>query len=179
MSRSPYLGWLFLAVWATWLFAFSGYLTQFAWLGAWAPDLGLALFVALAARVSVHDIGKLALCMGLARAAVTVDPPAAVLASALFAGGVLRVARSAVQVESPPIAAGLALALTLVQAAWLQAVHARLAPTFGSGVGVELAWRGAITTALAAGLLGGLLAHLPGVQGLMRRKTWAVGASYR
>ena len=180
MNRSAYFNWLLLCVWAAWLCAFSGYMMQFAWPGIWAPDLGVALFVALAARLPVHEIAKLAVCMGLARVAVTVDAPAGVLAAALVLGGALRIARSAVQVESPVIAAALAFLACASQSTWLEFVHLH-------GVHISgfepphpgVAWRAALTTAVVAGLLGGVLVNLPGVAGLTRRKSWAASASYR
>ncbi len=180
MNRSTYFGWLFLAVWAAWLFAFSGYLAQFGWPGRWAPDLGLVLFVALAARLPVSDIAKLALCMGLARASVSIDSPAAVLAAALSLGAVLRVGRAGIQVENPAIGAGLAFLLCIAQSAWLEVVQQRTRQVpIANWNDIELAWRAGISTALATALLGGVLANLPGLGSLIRRKTWAVGASLR
>ncbi len=180
MNRTNYFGWLFLAVWAVWLCAFSGYLVQFAGLGHWAPQFQTALFVALAARIPVSDIPKLALTMGLARVAVSIDTPAAVLASALSIGLVLRLARSAIQVESPVIAATLAFLACTLESAWLEAVHLRTQAALASDWNsVQLAWPAGITTAIATAAFGGVLANLPGLGNLIRRKTWAVGASLR
>jgi len=180
VNRSSYLGWLFLAVWAAWLSALSGHLAQFSWLGPWAPDLELALFVALAARAQASDIAKFALCLGLARAAVSIDPPAAVLAAALGTGALLRIARGGVQVDNPVIAAGLACTACIARGAWLEAVHFHTrAASIVEWTHVEVAWRAGISTGAATALLGGVLASLPGLGSLSRRKTWAVGASLR
>lgn len=180
MNRTPYFAWIFLAVWATWLCAFTGYLTQFAGMPRWAPQLELALFVAVAARIPVQDIGRLALVVGLARVAVSIDSSAAVLAAALSFGILMRVARSAFQLESPVIAGGLAGLLCVLQAAWLQIVHLHTQGALAAGsLSVSLSWRAALSTALVTALLGGVLAHLPGMGQLIRRKTWAVGASLR
>ena len=180
MNHSAYFGWLFLSVWAAWLCALSGFLVQFGWPGPWAPDLCTAFFVALAARAPVSDIAKIAVCLGLARASVSIDTPAAVLAAALAVGGVLRIARSAVQMENLVIASALAFVLCVSQAAWLELVHLRThAVLVASWSDVEIAWRSGISTALSTALLGGVLANLPGLGSILRRKTWAVGASLR
>jgi hypothetical protein len=177
---SNFFAWLFLAVWATWLCALSGYLAQFSWLGRWAPQLQTALFVALAARVHVSLIPKLALTIGLARVAVSIDTPAAVLAAALSAGVLLRIARSVVQVESPVISGSLAFLLALLESAWFEFVHTQTrALLVEDRIVFDLAWRAGLSTAIATALLGVVLVNLPGVGSLIRRKTWAVGASLR
>ena len=180
MNRSHYFAWLLLCVWAVWLCAFSGYLVQFAGLGHWAPQLSIALFVALAARIPASEIPKLALAIGFARVAVSIDTPAAVLASALSLGVLLRLARTAIQVESPVISAALAFLACTLESAWLEAMHLRTEPTLSQGwSSVEFAWPAGITTALVTAVFGGVLANLPGLGNLIRRKSWAVGASLR
>lgn len=180
MNRPSAFHWLLLCVWGTWACAFSGYLAQFGWLGSAAPDFGIVLMVALAARTTPHEIAWVAVCLGVARAAVSVDPPAALLASSLIAGAVLRAARSMVPIESPPLTAGLAFALTLVQALWLQFVQLQRAASAGADeAGWDLPIGAALTTALAAVVIGGLCLRLPGLSRLAGRKTWVVGASSR
>jgi hypothetical protein len=180
VNRSTYFGWLFLAVWAAWLSALSGHLAQFGWLGRWAPDLGLSLFVALSARAQVSDIAKFAICFGLARASVSIDAPAAVLAAALGLGAALRLARTGVQVDHAVIAAALAFLLCIAQDAWLEFVHLRTRGVEIAGLGsIEYAWRAGLSSAIVTALFGGVLANLPGLRSLIRRKTWAVGASHR
>lgn len=180
MSRNPHLSWLLLCVWGAWAVALSGYLVQFTWLDRWSPDLGLALLVALAARTSVHDIAKLAICLGLARAAVSVDAPAAVLAASLACGGLLRVGRSVVQIESPLLAGLAAAALCVAQSTWLEFVHAqgaRSGQTEPAALSLGLA--AGVATGVVCALFGGVLARLPGLGQLARRKSWVVGASLR
>lgn len=180
MNRPTAFHWLLLCVWGTWACAFSGYLAQFGWLGSAAPDLGIALMVALAARTTPHEIAWVAVCLGISRASVSVDPPAALLAASLVGGALLRGARSMVPIESPPLTAGLAFALTLGQGVWLQFVQLQRAATAGAGeVGLDLPIGAALTTALAAVLVGGFCLRLPGLSRLAGRKTWVVGASSR
>ena len=180
MNRSHPFSWLLLFVWGAWASAITGYFVQFGSLGAWTPDLCLALLVALSARASVHDIAKLAICLGVARASVSVDAPAAVLASMLCCGALLRAARSMVQIESWLVAGAFAAALCVGQAAWLEFVHLGTSPELNAGfTDISLALGAGAATGVLTGLLGGLLANLPGLGRLARRKSWVVGASYR
>ena len=180
MNRSAYFAWLFLTVWAAWLCALSGYLTQFGWMGRWAPDLGTALFVALAGRAQVSDIAKFAVCLGIARASVSIDTPAAVLAAALGTGALLRIVRSGFQIDNPVLGAGLAFLIAALQAGWLELVHLRTHAVLAADWSdVHVAWRAGISTAIATALFSRVLINLPGLGNLMRRKTWAVGASLR
>jgi len=180
VSRNHYLSWLLLFVWGAWAGAISGYLVQFSWLGRWSPDLGLALLVALAARTSVHDIAKLAICLGLARASVSVDAPAAVLAASLVCGGLLRTGRSVAQIESPLLAGAAAAVLCVAQSAWLEFAHVKAASALDfEHAGISLWLRGGVATGVVCALLGGVLANLPGLGQLARRKAWVVGASLR
>lgn len=180
MSRSPYFSWLLLLVWGSWASAVTGCCVQFTGLGRWSPDLALALLVALAARTSVHDIAKLAICVGLARSAVSVDAPSAVIAATLTCGALLRVGRSVVQIENPLIAGAFAGALYTAQSAWLQFVHWNSLPGLRSEhAQVSLALAGAVSTGVVCALSGGVLANLPGLSQLSRRRSWVVGASLR
>lgn len=180
MTSGRELGWLLLALWATWLTALSGHWTQFAWLGRFTPELHTALFVALAARVPPGDIAKLAVCIGLGRVAVSIDPPAAVLAGALFSGALLRVARGTVQIESPVIAAGMAFLLCVAGSWWLELVQLETrAAAARPFVELVLGWRTGISTGVVTAAFAAVLARLPGLGSLVRRKAWAVGASSR
>lgn len=180
MRGSRLFAWVFLAVWGVWLAALSGHLSTFTWLGGGAPDLWCAMFVALGARVSLADCGKLALTLGLARAAVSVDPPAAVLAGALALGAVIWAVRGAVEIDNPVVAAAAAFVVVIANAAWGGFVHAATrAQLVAEEIDQPLPWGAAITTAIVTATLPGLLTRLPGVAPLGRRRAWAVGASHR
>lgn len=186
MNRATWLAWAMLGVWASALLGLQGTLARGS-LGAWTPDLALAVLVALAARIPVHELPKLGLAMAVARAAVSVDAPAAVLASSLAAVAIARGVRSVVEIDSAPLSASLAFALALAQSAWLELVHrVRLGPevqraldSAGESVSSASAWRMALSTAVCVALLGGALARLPGLSPLRKRKTWAVAGSSR
>lgn len=180
MKGAGILGWLLLAVWSTWLAALSGHWTQFAWSGRYSPDLWVALFAVLAARVPPSDIAKVAVCLGLARVAVSIDPPAVSLAGALALGALLRGARSAVQLDHPVIVGGTAFVAVVGFSAWSELAHQATRAAAVAGIAdPPLAWRGGIVTALVAATVGGVLVRLPGIAQIARRKTWAVGASVR
>jgi hypothetical protein len=179
MNRSHSFSWFLLFVWGAWANAISGYFVQFGWPGSWSPDLGLVLLVALAVRTSVHDIAKLAVCLGIARAAVSVDAPAAVLAASLVCGGFLRVARSMVQLENPLIVGTIAAALCLAQSTWLEHVHLQVAARSPAALaGTSWLLGAAVSSGLLTALFGGVFANLPGLGRLAKRKAWVVGASY-
>jgi len=152
------------------------------------PDVGLVLALALASRLPTSDLPWVGLCVGVARAALSVDPPAAVIAAYLGVVGVARAFRTVVEIKSPPASALLAFVLTLAVASWLGFVHTReAAAALGPSAALEVpiapvvfaAWRGALATALTAALFSAALAHLPGLSPLHRRRVWRVGASFR
>jgi hypothetical protein len=188
MSRAVLLPWLLLSVWAVWIFALQAALGRSPALGSigpWVPDVGLVLALALAARLPTRDLPWVGLCVGLARASLSVDPPAAVIAGYLGAVAVARAFRSVIEIKSPPAIGLLAFVLALGLAGWLGLVHAQRAAA-ALGPGAELAisvpggtWRGALATGITAALLSAALARLPGLTPLYRRKVWRAGASSR
>jgi hypothetical protein len=192
VSRAALLPWLLLTLWAVWIFALQAALGRspaLASIGPWVPDVGLVLALALAARLPTHDLPWVGLCVGLARASLSVDPPAAVIAGYLGAVAVARSFRSVVEIKSPPAIGLLAFLLALCLSGWLGLVHAqRAAKALGSGAALAVsispvhwggAWRGALATGLTAALLSAGLARLPGLSPLYRRKVWRAGASSR
>jgi hypothetical protein len=178
------LPWILLAVWSAWLHAVQG---LWAASSPWAPDLGAVLLIALAARVQARDLPLVGLAIAVGRLAVSVDPPAAVLAGVLGVTALVRGLRSAVEVGGPLPRTLLAGAATLLIAAWLSFVHdfhaAREAAFAAPGVSglssVSLSWRAALTAAGVSLALGPALARLPGLTPLRRRRGWQVAASGR
>lgn len=171
------LAWLLLAVWAAWLYALQGLVVHLGGAGslalgvppgAWVPDLGLVLMLALAAELPASRVPLAALTVAAARAAVGIDPPVAVLAGYLGAASAYAALRRVV-VESRRLrvlATGLA---SLALGAWLIAARAARLPDppppaelFPVGWYVP-----ALFTALAAVFPGALLLRLPGLGGLL------------
>ena len=183
MRGGNLLGWVLLCVWGAWLAALSGHWLQFSWAGRAAPDLWTALFLALGVRMPPADLARLAVALGPTPAAASIEPPAVSLAAALALGGLLRAARSAVQLDNGVVTGLFAFAAVLGLGAWSRFVHTT---THSAALGAipaqfepSLPWGAACTTAVVAVVCGGLFTRLPGVAPLSRRKTWAVGASYR
>ncbi len=184
MNRSSLLPWILLAVWSAWLHAAQG-----IWAGAspWAPDLGMVLLVALATRVQARDLPTTALAVALGRLALSVDPPAAVLAGVLGVAALVGGLRTAIEVGGPLPRALLAAAATVLLAAWLGFVHdlhaARQAVLVMPGLsalgGEAVGWRAALSSASVSLFLGPALACLPGLTPLKRRRGWQVAASGR
>lgn len=191
MTRAPLWPWLLLALWSAWLYGASGLVVARSGAGelaAWLPDLGLVLFVALGVRMPAEDLPRIALCVALGRLAVTIDPPAAVLAAFLLAALAVRAVRSVVElrgavartVTAGLFAQGLFVWLAFVQdrrAAIEAASRARAIPPewASDGAWSLAAWSSlppAVSTALCALVFGGALTRLPGLTPLRERKSW-------
>ncbi len=183
MSRVGWVAWVLLAVWSAWLHALQGVLGHVA-TGAWTPDLGLCLFVALAPRVAAADLPRAALLLALTRATFSVDPPVAIGAAYLAAGLATGSLRTVLDLRSAPFRTALALVLSVALSAWLGLAHdVRVADAL-QFAGQSAAWggRGAWSVALATGaaalVLAPLLARLPGLSPLLQRREWHIVASY-
>ncbi len=179
MRRPSLLVWSLLALWSTWLHALQGHLAAAS---HWAPDLGMVLLVVLAARTPADALPKAGLAVALGRIAVTIDPPAAVLVGIIMPMLVFGGLRSVVVIREGVARAGLAALGSVLLALWLALVH-EARSTSGSGAAwfeprIDLGlWRTALATGVAAFVLGPVLAVLPGVAPLMRRRPWEVAAS--
>ena len=179
MNRPSLVAWIMIALWSTWLHALQG-----LWSAAspWAPDLGMALLVALAGRVRRDLLLNAALSIALGRIAVSIDPPAAVLAGYLVSMALLGGLRTVVVIREGLARGVLAGAASALLSEWLVLVHEARA-------GGALTWfapeidppsvRLASATALSTLILGPLLARLPGMSLLTRRGPWEVAASGR
>lgn len=193
MSRSRLLPWLLLAIWTTWIAALQGLLRDLPLLAPWVPDGALVLLLVLASRLETGDLPRLALVVALGRIAVSVEPPATVLAGTLAAVLVVRGLRSIVEVDDALMRTALALLGVLLLARWqgfvlatrtsagasfhaagLSASWAEAVEPFGPH-----AWSRAAATALLALLAGPAFAHLPGLTPLRKRRTWHRAASAR
>lgn len=153
------LAWLLLAVSATLLYAVQGALVRAPVIGAWIPDAGLVIVLALAARAPGGRALLAAVAVGSGRAAVSIDPASAVLAGYIAAAAVTLALRAVLDVERPLLRALLAGGAALALSSWLCAVRylralerpEDLVAVPGAVVGVALA------TAAAAVVLGPLV----------------------
>lgn len=179
MMRGPLLPWILLALWAAWLLALQGLLAQR--LGAWTPDLGVVLLLALVPRLGPEQLPALALVLGLARCGVSVDPPAAILAGVLGIAALVGMARGVLQLESPAARSLFAALGALLLALWLEGVarvrlpESDVLPTLW----LLSQWRLALATGACAPLLAPLLVRLPGLTPLRRRRAWPRAVSAR
>ncbi len=183
MSRVGWVAWVMLAVWAAWLHAVQGVLAHGA-LGPWTPDVGVCLFVALAPRVAAEDLPKVACLLALTRAAFSIDPPVAIasgfLAASFFSGSI----RTVIDLRSSVFRTVLAAVGAFVFTAWLGLAHdVRVAGAlqFAGETAAwdgRAAWRVALATGCAAFVIAPVLARLPGLSPLLRRREWQIVASY-
>lgn len=179
--RVRQLGWLLLLCWLTWLQAARG------WLGArvlppeWVPDLGLLLFLAVAARLDQrvmarrHEttgIAGLVLAAAAAELCISIQAAAPVLAGWL---GVLlwqNLWRRGLDVERPLLRILVAGSGALGLLAWRRLVQGldlagSSVPLTASGDG---AWRGVLLTAALAPVVMPALLALPGLPWYWRRR---------
>jgi hypothetical protein len=189
VKRHAWLAWLLLGVWSAWIFAFQGLCAARMQSSSWVPDIGLVLLLSLAARLTHQDLPKAALVIAIARCAVSIDAPVAVIAAYCGAVALARALRGVFEIGGALPRTLLAGASAWLVTAWLAIVHdlrdARLAMhTSGTPPDIdELAhalttsWPPALSTALAALLLGPLLAQLPGLTPLRKKRQWHVIAS--
>lgn len=167
--------WIMLAVWSSWLAAVQGLLASPDRLDLWVPDLSLLLLVACAGRFESRDVPKAALVIGLGRIAFSVEPPAALLVGLLVAGTIVVAVRTVAEVNGPLMRTALTALCTFGFGAWLVIVHVVRTERAGGGTPIPLGfalslWRGALATALLGFFVGPLLAYLPGLTRLRRRR---------
>lgn len=179
MKGSALLAWFLLAAWAVWLFAAQGRWAA-ATASAWVPEIGLSLLLGLGPSLRRGDLVAAAFAIAAARIAVSIEPPAAVLAGYLAAGVVAQSVQSVIPLDRPAVRIGLGFALALSLDAWF----ALVAGARGQGALVLEAdlvlapWRRALVTALLAGFVGPLFARLPGLTPLRKRRTWSDAVSF-
>lgn len=177
MTWSRGIALLMLAVWGSWMCAGQAFVATHTPGGAFAPDVSLVLLVMVAGALPRQEGFGAALVLGLARAAHTVDPPAAVLASALLALVAARGVRRVVDFDLPLARAGAAALAALVVSVWLGLVAAARASSTGVGGASERLTDGllaapaaALTAAILAFVFGPILLRLPGLTPLRKRR---------
>lgn len=190
MSTERIAAWVWVTLWATWSFAARGFFGDAFAVGPWMPDFGLALLVVLCARVPRDDLAWLALVFGLARVAVSIDPPVASLAVAFGAVALARTLRGVVDAQRLLPRALVTFVVVFAAEVWLSLAHfVRLRDDALAALGggperpvasvlVEACGAAAATAAFVL-VFGGALAHLPGLTPLWRERPWRVGASSR
>lgn len=167
MTPARLLAWALFFLYAAWGTALSG-LCATGPLGPYAPDLGLVLLFAWAARLPGSRAPLAALCVALARSCFSADPPLALAAAELTALGLFSALGAGLEVDRALLRAVLCAA-----AAWLSAlllVGAR-ALALGADAGLVSAhplWPGALATGIACLLLAPLATRLAGLSPLAR-----------
>ena len=134
------------------------------------PEGGLLLLLALASRVPPARARWIAAWVALLRSATSADPPLAIAVGYLGFVGVCNLVRDVVELDRPLVRAVVAGTGAALLARLLTAARAAELARAGIGTAVgDYAWTNALATALAALLLGQLLARLPGLRPLWRR----------
>jgi hypothetical protein len=172
MKSQTVFAWCFFVVWSTWMFALQSWLGALGSAARWVPDLGLVMALSLVARLDPADVPLCALLTALARSAFGVEPHVVVCAGVLGVFALALAARSVVELTGPVWRALVCGGLVFAFDAWLMLVHRARPPAgFGTfGVSIASAWSVALTSALLAWIVGPVLAHLPGLTPLRRRR---------
>jgi hypothetical protein len=157
-------------LYALWAAALQGALAGPAQLGEWVPDCGLVLLFPWASRLRGARGPLAALCVALARASFSVEPPAALAANALGAVGLFAALRGPFEVDRALPRACLA-GLCAFLSAWLL-VSARTLALSASAIETVPArlWPGALCTAFVCLLGAPFVLRLPGLAALARRR---------
>src|SRR5262249_37413145 len=135
----------------------------------------------LAVRFSTSDLPAIAVCVGLSRAVLTLDPVASVLAASLGAILFVRAVRAVLELGSPFVFAPLCAIIAATTNGWFAVVresgfvHALGLPDGALFAAVARA----LSTAVAALVLGPWMAYLPGLTPLKRSSPWSSAASVR
>jgi hypothetical protein len=193
VTRHPALAWILVAVWGAWLFAargaLAGALGGATGAGAWVPDLGLVLLIALAIEMPRREVTLAALALAVARTAVSIDPPLAIFAAFGAVAVVARALRRGLDLRGTVQRFVLAGVAALAVHVWLALVHdvrssielARAAEVVpharGFAAAVALASPTALATAIASALAGPAFARLPGPSSLIGRSRWRAAVS--
>lgn len=144
-------------------------------LGPWTPDLALVLLMALAVRMDRGDARAVAAVVAIARAALGVDTPFALLAAMWFAVELSAWSRTRVRVEGRAVHALVVAVAAGATCAWLRAAAALRAPLpMAPERGLfDDTLAAAVATGLVAFLVGRLPARLPGLVALWHKEeTW-------
>jgi hypothetical protein len=136
------------------------------------PDFGLVLALSLLARLDAADIPLCALLTAFARSACSIEPNVPLCAGIMAVFALALAARSVVELTGPlwrMLAAGL---FVFAFDAWLMVVQRQQLSTHSIHLDLPLAraWPAAVASALLALVAGPLLAHLPGLSPLRRRR---------
>lgn len=168
MNAQRWIAWIVLGAWLVWLHALQ------AWLGggsAWAPDIALVLVFSLVARIESKDALGVVIVALLARAALAVEPGAALGAGLLGLVLLELLARGLFELTAPAWRALFAGAMVFAFDAWLAGVHALHDDGPIPFVRVLAALvPAAFTSAIVSLALGPALAHLPGLSPLRSRR---------
>jgi hypothetical protein len=161
------LAWLLLAIWMTWLTAIQSRLGESPAYRLPPPDLNLVFLVSMALVVRRADLLPLAIIAALARIAFSLDPPQAVFFLTLSIGALGVGSRRAMHLEGPLWRAFLSGFGAVVAVLWFTEVRqARGIEVVEVDAAAALIL--AVSSALAALVLGGLLLRLPGLADLRR-----------
>ncbi|MBI5361943.1 MAG: hypothetical protein HZA53_02110 [Planctomycetes bacterium] len=170
MKSQRWIAWVVLGAWLVWMHALQ------AWCGRggalWIPDLALVLLFSVVARIEPKDAPGVVLVALFARAALAVEPGAALAAGLLGLVLLELLARNLFELTQPAWRALFAGVMVLAFDAWLAALHA-LSGGAGPGSFVRVLAAlvpAAFTSAIVSLLLGPALAHLPGLAPLRSRR---------
>ena len=181
---STRLSWVMLLFWSAWAQALTGFFASGLMSPRWAPDLGLLLFLAVAARLGRRDLatsksppgfGGLVLVTLIARVAFSVQAVAPILAGLIAVLFWQNALRRGIDVERPLIRMLVVGVASLMLLAWWHLVRESNLPELKVGADRVSwldagAWRGVLLTSALAPIAMPLCLGLPGLGPLWRRR---------
>ena len=167
-----WIAWIVLAAWLVWTHALQAWLARGG--GLWVPDLAFVLLFSVLARLETKDAPGLVIVALLARAALSVEPAAALGAGIVAVAMLAFWTRGLFELTAPAWRGLFCAAFVLAFDGWLLGVHVVRGGLAGTETPVVLVLTRLLPVALATGvaslLLGPALAHLPGLTPLRSRK---------
>jgi hypothetical protein len=178
------LSWGLLLFWSAWAHALTGFLASGLMSPRWVPDLGLLLFLAVAARLGRKDLATsksppgfagLVLVTLIARVAFSVQAVAPILAGLIAVLFWQNALRRGIDVERPLIRIVVVAGASLMLLAWWHFVREANLPAIKGGPAMvswldDGAWRGVLLTSALAPIAMPLCLGLPGLGPLWRRR---------
>jgi len=161
------LAWVLFFLYAAWATALTG-LCATGGLGRFTPDLGLVLLYAWAARLPGARAPLAALCVALARACFSADPPLALAAAELTALGLFAALGAGLEVDRALLRAVLCAAGAWLSALLLVGVRALALGAEAGLVAAHPLWPGALATGLACLVLAPFVTRLAGLSPLAK-----------
>ena len=171
MSLSRGVGWATLVVWSAWMLGMQGLFAASKSAGAWTPDLGVVLLLAIDPKLDRTEARLAAVIVAASRIAYSSDPPLAILVGYLGVVGLSHGLRTILEVDHVlPRTLLAGLCTLLLSFYWTVARDGGYDPSAAHELAASWMWSTAFTTALTTLLFSAFVVRLPGLSPLLKRR---------